>query len=107
MNRGDVYWCDFEPSHDHEIKKLRPAVIISNDMSNKYIGVVQVVPLTSNISNIYPAECLIKTSEKSAKSLGSQITTVDKARLKKLMSKVTAKEMKDLEKIIKLQLGLK
>lgn len=107
MRRGDIYWCDFEPAHVHEIKKLRPAIIISNDISNKYIGVVQVIPLTSNISNIYPAECLIETSEKHAKALGSQITTMDKSRLKSQMGSVTAKEMKNLEKIVKLQLGLK
>lgn len=43
----------------------------------------------------------------SDKNFGSQITTVDKARLKKIMGKITAKEMKDLEKIMKLQLALK
>lgn len=106
MKRGDIYWCDFEPAVGAEIKKLRPAVIISNDMSNRYIGVVQVIPLTSNTANIYPSECLIETPEKMGKALCSQIVTLGKTRLKNQMGTVLHKDMKKLEKALMLQLGL-
>lgn len=106
MMRGDIYWCDFEPAIGNEIKKLRPAIIISNDMSNRYIHVVQVIPLTSNITNVYPSECLIETKEKTAKALGSQITTLDKTRVKSQMGAVNANDMIKLEKAILIQLGI-
>ena len=35
MNRGDIYWCDFEPATGAEVKKLRPAIIISNPFKNQ------------------------------------------------------------------------
>jgi len=38
MNRGEVWWVNFEPSIGGEIRKKRPVVIISNDASNKYLN---------------------------------------------------------------------
>lgn len=38
MKRGEVWWINFDPSVGGEIKKTRPAVILSNDISNKYLN---------------------------------------------------------------------
>ena len=69
--------------------------------------VMQVIPITSNTTNVYPCECLIETPHKMAKALGGQIVTLDKSRVKSFISKVSLKEMRQLEKVIMLQLGLK
>ena len=59
MKRREVWWVIFDPSVGGEIKKKRPAVIVSNDVSNKFLNRVQVVPLTSKTDHLYPSEALV------------------------------------------------
>src|SRR5690242_19590240 len=59
MVRGEVWWVDFDPSLGGEIRKTRPGIIVSNDASNRNLNRVQVVPVTSKISRVYPCEASI------------------------------------------------
>ena len=106
MRRGEVWWINFDPSIGGEIKKKRPAVIISNDVSNKYLNRVQVVPLTSNTERVYPNEALVGIQGKQSKAMADQLTTISKTRLFQQADSLSKEDMDKVERAVKLQLGI-
>lgn len=106
MKRAEVWFVSFDPSLSGEINKTRPAVIVSNDASNKALNRVQVVSFTSNVSKVYPCESLVKLNGKISKACADQIATVSKARLKNFVGILDTDDMEAIEHAVKLQLGL-
>ncbi len=106
MKRGEVWWVNFDPSVGGEIRKKRPAVIVSNNAANKHLNRLQVVPLTSSVGKVYPSEAQVMFNGKPGKALADQLTTVSKLRLLNLGGKLTDAEMHDVERAIRIQLAL-
>jgi len=106
MTRGSVWWVEFDPSVGSEIHKTRPAVIVSNDTANKFLARVVVVPLTSNISRVYPGEAIVTVNDNKNKAMTDQIMSADKSRLKSKITVLTENDMASIEAAIKSFLGL-
>jgi mRNA interferase MazF len=107
MKRGDVWWINFDPAVGGEIKKKRPAVIVSNDAANQHLNRVQVVPLTSRVAKIYPSEARVSFKGKPAKAMADQLTTVSKLRLLNRGGNLSDDEMTGVEQAIRIQLELR
>jgi mRNA interferase MazF len=106
MLRGEVWWVDFNPSMGGEMQKIRPAVIVSNDASNRNLNRVQVVPVTSNVSKVFPSEAPIRLAGEARKAMADQIATVSKQRLKSRIDILSQADIHGVEQAIRRQLNL-
>jgi len=106
LKRGDVVWVELDPAIGTEIKKTRPAIIISNDAQNKAGKRLIIAPLTSNTKKVYPFETIVRIEGNLAKAMFDQIRTVDISRLGNKLGNISIEEIKEIDKTLKLVLSL-
>ena len=82
MKRFDIYLTDLNPTIGREIKKIRPAVIVSPDDLNDEVDTVIIAPMTTKCRN-WPMRVMVHFAGKDGQVILEQIKSVDKIRLKK------------------------
>jgi mRNA interferase MazF len=104
--RGGVYWVNLDPTVGSEVKKTRPALILSNDQQNSVGKRFIVAPLTSALGKIYPFEVLVNLNSKQSKVMLDQIRTIDQQRLAGYVGELSPEEIESVERALKLVLDL-
>lgn len=105
-HRGDVYWVALDPTVGSEIRKTRPAVVVSNNSCNRYGARVVVVPITSNVTSLYPGEAQIRVGGRPARVLGDQLRSIDKGRLRSRVGSLRADEIAEVDEALRITLDL-
>jgi mRNA interferase MazF len=109
--RGEIYLVGFDPTVGHEIRKTRPAVVIQNDISNRYSLITIVAAISSQFSDPpFPREVVIEPEEsglpKRSAVIVNQIRSVDRLRLQERLGRLSRPSMERLDEAIKISLGL-
>lgn len=115
MQRGEIYLVDLDPVRGSESDKRRPAVLVSNDRANRMAerlgrGVVTVVPLTSNVSRVFPFQVLLPADEtrlpEDSKAHAEQVRAVAVERVGPVVGRVPIRLMKAVDEALRLHLQL-
>ncbi|MGL4498372.1 MAG: type II toxin-antitoxin system PemK/MazF family toxin [Planktothrix sp.] len=85
MKRGEIYCANLSPAVGSEMDKRRPVLIVSNDANNRAADTVTILPITSNVTRVYPFEVLINPEDsglsKPSKVQVQQVRTISKQRI--------------------------
>jgi mRNA interferase MazF len=110
LRRGDIALVNFDPAEPFEAAKTRPAVIVSNNISNEHAHVVIVVPLTSNLTRVYPHEFVIPIErsnlDSDSKTQVHLLRHVGKKRIQKVIASLPSDLMEKLDDLLREQLAL-
>jgi mRNA interferase MazF len=103
---------NLDPTLGHEQAKIRPCVVIQNDIGNKYspVTIVAVITGAENVPKLYPGNVLVHKGEgglsKDSVVLCNQIRTVDEVRFGKAHGQFSLAVMKRIDHALKISLQL-
>lgn len=107
--RGEIYYIN-NASKEHvgsEMKKDRPAVIVSCDANNKHSDVLEVVFLTSAPKKDLPTHVTIRSTGRKSEALCEQPTPVSVGRINNFVGKASEKEMEQIDIALLIGLGIR
>ncbi len=110
IRRGDIFTVDFEPVRDAEQGKARPALVIQNDIGNRYSPIIIVAAITSGTHARFDVNVEVKAPEGGLTNdslvLLNQIRSVDRSRLGRYWGRLSDETMARVDEALKISLGL-
>ena len=115
MLRGEIRLTDLDPARTAEADKRRPAIIVSNDRANATAarlgrGVVTVVPITSNISRVFPFQVLLPADDVGirvdSKAQAEQVRSMSIERIGPVIGRLPTHLISKLDDALRLHLQL-
>ena len=112
VKRGEIYYADLSPVIGSEQGGVRPVLILQNDVGNHYSPTVIIAAITTQVQkNNLPTHVLLDKDETplahNSMILLEQIRTIDKQRLQDRITQVKSSRMKQVERALRVSLGLK
>lgn len=108
--RGQIYWVDFSPARGSEQDGRRPAVVVSNNITNQHSTIVTVVPLTSREQKKnYPQNVSLPAGmplPKAGTVLCAQVRTISQERLEEHRADLSDEQMQKVDRALGKALGL-
>lgn len=106
--RGEIYYINNGSGGQvgSEMKKDRPAIIVSNDANNKYSSVVEVVFLTSKPKKELPTHVTIRSTGRMSVALCEEPTAISTERINNYICKASDKEMENIDIALMIALGI-
>lgn len=95
LERFSIHWVNLDPTVGHEIKKMRPVVILSPDEMNRHLETVLIAPLTSTIRN-YPFRLTVEIEGTKGQIALDQLRAIDKSRIIKSLGSLKKKHQDTL-----------
>ena len=110
IKRGEIYWVNWNPARGIEQSGLRPALVIQNDVGNKYSPTTIVAALTTAIEKPYPFMVKVTAKEsglpKDSTVNLAVIMTIDKTRLTDKCREINEAKMNEVNEAINASLGM-
>ena len=109
--RGEVYLVSFDPTVGSEIRKTRPALVLQNDISNRFSPITIVAAISSKFRDPpYPTDVLLRPPEGGldlpSAVLLNQIRSIDKRRLLRHLGVARPTTMERVDRALSISLGL-
>jgi mRNA interferase MazF len=95
-----VYWVSLDPGRGSELRKTRPAVIVSLDVLNRALETVVICPLTTQLHPAWRSRLPVKITRKAAEVAADQIRTVSKGRIGKRIGSLSARDAAALRRLL-------
>ncbi|MHB8104293.1 MAG: type II toxin-antitoxin system PemK/MazF family toxin [Dehalococcoidales bacterium] len=110
IKRGEIYWVEWNPARGSEQSGLRPALVIQNDVGNRFSPTTIIAALTTTDIKTYPFTVKITAKESSLPKDSmvnlSQMLTIDKIRLTDKCGELNEAKMVEVNEAIKASLGI-
>ncbi len=100
VSQYEVWLVALDPTIGHEIKKTRPAVVISPDEMNEKIATVLIAPMTTK-SHPYPSRVALRFAQKDAWVVLDHIRCIDNARLVGRLGKLKRSDIQRVKAVIR------